>query len=257
MNAAKKLRELGVQPVEGQNFLESEAVIEALVEAGEPEGHVIEVGGGTGKITEKLMDRCNQLTVVEKDSKLAKFLESEFPEVEIINQDLLDMDLDSYDRCISNIPFHLSSEILERLGEAQLQSSLIVQEELADKIVAESGSKNYSEFTVMINYYFIPVKLQTVSRDSFYPEPEVDAAILKLYPNRERHGVEDEQEFFTLVKALFTNQRKKVRNAFVDGREILDLDKQEAKEMRDDLPHSEKRVNQLEVIQLKEISESF
>lgn len=256
MNQKRKLRELGVKPVQGQHFLNSEHVIEALVEAGEVDDqHVLEIGPGTGVVTEELVGRAEKVTAVENDTTLAGFIEDEFPEVEVLNQDFLELEDLDYDRCVSNLPFQISSDALRKLGKHQIQSSLIVQKQLAEKAVADPGEGRYNEFSVAIQYYFVPVKLRNVPKSSFYPKPEVDAAILKLYPNRERHGVEDEEAFFELAKALFTHKRKKVRNAFVDARHMLEFEKDEAKQIRDELPHSEKRVNLLEVRDIAEISE--
>lgn len=259
MEAKKTLRELGIKPVRGQNFLISEPVVNSLVEAGEVEGEeVLEIGAGTGVVTEKLAEEAEKVLAVEKSTTLAEHLRERFEEtqnVEIVEQDILEYDFSGVDRCVSNLPFQLTSEILEKLGENQVQSALIVQDELADKIVAEPGGSNYGSFSIRMNYYFIPVKLRTVGKTNFHPAPEVDAAIIKLYPNKERHGVEDEEQFFETVKALFTHKRKKVRNAFVDARHIFGIEKDRAKKLRDEVPHSEERVNELEVIQLKEISE--
>lgn len=253
----RTLRELGVKPVRGQNFLTSETVIEALVKAGETEDKtVLEIGAGTGAITEKLIEESETVYALETDHTLFKHLEDEFPEAEIVNQDFLEYEISSdVDRCVSNLPFQISSEAVEKLGRHQIQSALILQEELADRMVAEPGSSDYSHFTVMVNYYFVPVKLRTVSGSNYYPSPEVETAIVKLYPNRERHGVEDEEFFFKLSRALFTHSRKKTRNAFVDARHILDIEKERAKELRDEIPHSEERVVTLEIIDLKEIAE--
>lgn len=259
MEAKKTLRELGIKPVRGQNFLISEPVVTSLVEAGEVEGEeVLEIGAGTGVITENLAEEAEKVKAVEKSTTLVEHLRERFSDtgnVEIIEQDILEYDFSGVDRCVSNLPFQLTSEILEKLGENQVQSALIVQDELADKIVAEPASSNYGSFTIRMNYYFIPVKMRTVGKTNFYPAPEVDAAIIKLYPNKKRHGVEDEEQLFETVKALFTHKRKKVRNAFVDARHIFGIEKSRAKELRDELPHSEERVNGLEVIQLKDISE--
>lgn len=258
MKTEKTLRELGIKPVKGQNFLISEIIVEALVEAGEVEDKkVLEIGAGTGAITEKLSEKAEKVYAIENNSVLAKHLREEFNDsnVEVVEEDILDYDFENMDRCVSNIPFHLSSEIIEELGEKQVQSALIIQEDLADRIVAEPGEKDYGRFTILANYYFIPVKLRKVPASSFKPAPDVDAAIIKLYPNRDRHGVEDEDFFFKIVRALFTHKRKKTRNAFVDARHILEISKDEAKDLRDELPHSEKRVNNLEIIQLKEITE--
>lgn len=258
MDTEKHLRELGIKPVQGQNFLTSEIIVDALVEAGEVEDQeVLEIGGGTGAITQKLSEKAEKVYTVENNSVLAQHLRDEFEEsnVEVIEEDILEYEFEDIDRCVSNIPFHLSSEILEILGREQVQSALIIQEDLADRIVAEPGESDYGRLTVMANYYFIPVKLRTVPNSSFKPAPDVQAAIIKLYPNEERHGVADEEFFFKIVRALFTHKRKKVRNAFVDARHILEISKDEAKEIRDDIPHSEKRVNELEIIQLKQITE--
>lgn len=261
MNVEKELRQLGVQPVEGQNFLTSEAVVQALVEAGEVEDQkVLEIGAGTGFITEKLEEKAEKLYALERDAKLHSHLEEKFSgsgKVQVLNEDILDWDFPDLDRCVSNLPFQISSEIIELLGRKQIQSSLIVQDELAEKIVAKPGESRYNYFTVLVNYYFIPVKLRKVSSSNYYPAPNVDTAIIKLYPNKERHGIGEEEFFFEAVKALFTHKRKKVRNAFVDARHILDLEKEKAKELQDRLPHSEERVVDLDIRQLSEITDEI
>ncbi|PSG99041.1 MAG: ribosomal RNA small subunit methyltransferase A [Nanohaloarchaea archaeon SW_7_43_1] len=258
MDTEKTLRELGIKPVKGQNFLISEIIVEALVEAGEVEDkQVLEIGAGTGAITSKLSKKAEKVYAVENNSVLANHLKEEFVSLnlEVVEEDILEYDFENIDRCVANIPFHLSSEIIEELGQKQVQSALIIQEDLADRIVAEPGEPDYGRFTVLVNYYFIPVKLRKVPASSFKPAPDVNAAIIKLYPNRDRHGVENEDFFFKIVRALFTHKGKKTRNAFVDARHILDITKDEAKNLRDELPNSEKRVNNLKIIELKEIAD--
>ncbi len=252
------LNELGVKPVKGQNFLVSNNVVEALVAAGEVDDkRVLEIGAGTGNVTEQLAEEAEKVYAVESDTTLAGYLEDRFQDgnVEVINADILDCEWPEADRCVSNLPFQVSSEVLAMLGERQVQSALILQGELADRIVAEPGNSDYSRLTVMVNYYFVPVKLRDIASSNYYPEPEVDTAIVKLYPNVERHGVEDEGAFFRTVRALFTHRRKKVRNAFVDSRHILGIDKEGAKGLRDELPHSEERVVNLDIRSLADITE--
>lgn len=261
MNPRKQLKELGVNPVDGQHFLNSEPVTAALVEAGEVDGEtVLEIGAGTGVVTEKLAEKAEKVYAVEKDHKLARHLKSRFKDkenVEVIEGDALDEELPDYTRCVSNLPFQISSKTVEFLGEKQIQSSLIVQKEFAEKLIAEPGDSSYGYTTVKANYYFVPVKLRDVSRRSYHPQPEVETSIIKLYPNKERHGIEDEEQFFTVAKALFTHDRKKVRNAFVDARHMLEIEKERAKQMRDKLPHSEERVVDLDVRKIVEIVEKF
>lgn len=256
MQIEEKLREIGINPGKGQNFIENESIARALVEAGEVDGEkTLEIGPGTGVITRQLLEKTSDLVVVERNGNLARYLREEFPRIEVQKKDFLEMDLKDkgFERCVSNIPFQYSSEIVEKLGREQIQSALIVQDELADKWVAEPGDKNYGFATIKTQYFFLPVKLTTISSSNFFPEPEVDAAIIKLYPGRKRHGIEDEEDFFRLAKALFTHKRKKLRNAFVDVRHILGYEKDDAKDIRDELPHSEKRVNQLDIKQIVDV----
>lgn len=261
MNTRKQLKKLGIQPIKGQHFLTSEPVIEALVEAGEVDDEeVLEIGAGTGVVTEALAERASKVYAVEKDRKLARHLKDKFSDqenVEVIEGDVLELELPDYTRCVSNLPFQISSKIVDLLGEEQVHSSLIVQKDFAEKIVAEPGSSEYGFTAVKTNYYFVPVKLRDVAPSKYHPRPEVDTSILKLYPNKERHGIEDEELFFKFAKALFTHDRKKVRNAFVDARHMLDLEKEEAKKARDKLPHSEKRVIDLTVKDIQEVVTTF
>ncbi len=261
MNVQKKLKELGVKPVKGQNFLNSEPTVQALVEAGEVEGEVVlEIGAGTGVITEKLAEKAQKVYALETDTILYNHLREKFEasNVEVLNKDFTEYEIpEDVTRCVSNLPFHIATDTMERLGEKQIQSSVIVQKELAEKVLAEPSENQYTETTIRTNYYFLPVKLRDVSSRSYHPEPEVSTSILKLYPNKDRHGIEDPDTLFHVTKALFTNKRKKTRNAFVDARHILDISKDEAKEVRDELPHSEERPVELEIRELADVAEAF
>jgi 16S rRNA (adenine1518-N6/adenine1519-N6)-dimethyltransferase len=261
MKVREKLKDLGVKPVKGQNFLNSEPTIKALVEAGEVDDEVVlEVGAGTGVITQQLSETVEKVYALETDTTLYQHLKQKFEgsNVEVINEDFLEYEIpDEVTRCVSNLPFHIATDTVELLGEQQVQSSVIVQKEFAEKILAEPGENQYTETTVRINYYYLPVKLRDVSSRNYHPEPEVTTSILKLYPNKDRHGVEDPETLFHVTKALFTNKRKKTRNAFVDARHILGISKEDAKKIRDDLPHSEERPVNLGVRELNEIAEAF
>jgi 16S rRNA (adenine1518-N6/adenine1519-N6)-dimethyltransferase len=261
MNTQETLKELGIKPVKGQNFLNSEPTVEALVEAGEVESEVVlEIGAGTGTITEKLSEKAEKVYALETDTTLYNHLKEKFEDsnVEVLNEDFLEYEIpEDVTRSVANLPFHIATRAVEILGNRQIQASVIVQKEFAEKILAEPGDNQYTETTLITNYYYLPVKLRDVSSRSYHPEPEVDTSILKLYPNKDRHGIEDPEEFFKVVKALFTHKRKKLRNAFVDSRHILNISKNEAKDFRDELPHSEERPVELEIRELGEVAEAF
>lgn len=257
MDVRERLQELGVKPTGGQHFLELDIGLEKFLGEAETKGKtVLEIGAGTGRITESL--EAEKVYAVEKDTVLAEGLEEMDIDAETFNNDFLEMEMpDDVDYVVGNLPFEITSDILEKVGKAQLPSVFIVQEELADKVVASPGDPEYNFFSFKMSYYFIPVKAGILGSGNYYPEPEVSTAILKLFPNKERHGVEDDEALMSFAKALFTHKRKKVRNAFVDARHILEISKDEAKKLRDELPHSEKRVNKLEVFEMSEVLEKF
>jgi 16S rRNA (adenine1518-N6/adenine1519-N6)-dimethyltransferase len=241
-----------------QHFLQSDPIVEALVEAGEVrEKQVLEIGAGTGNITEVLVEEAESVVAVEADTDLASGLERRFSgrSLEVKNSVFPDVDLPDFDRCVSNPPFALTREVLEFLGKRQTMSALVLQEEMADRLVADPGQDRYGHLTVKTLLDFVPVKLRTVPSSAFDPEPGVDAAVVKLYPNRERFDIHDRDDLLKLSKALFTHDRKKVRNAFVDARHMLDVSKEEAKSIRDKLPHSDSRVRALTVSEIAEIAE--
>ena len=256
MNLDQELSKIGVKPKKGQNFLTHKPTIKALVESGELDDHkTLEIGGGLGAITEQLTKKTKDLSVVEMDDTLARHLEEKFPDINVLNEDFLEMELGKFERCVSNIPFEISSDIIKKLGEAQIQSSLIVQDDLADKIVLDPGEPDYGYFTALVNYYFVPVKLRSINSSAFYPKPDVDAAMIKLYPGKHRYKVDNEEILLSTIKALFTHKRKKLRNALVDSRNILGVKKNEIKPLRDEVPYSEDRVINLDIRKLAEVSE--
>ncbi|WP_414838236.1 rRNA adenine N-6-methyltransferase family protein [Candidatus Nanosalina sp. VS9-1] len=256
LDTTERLQELGIKPVGGQHFLDSEIGLETFLEQLDTAGKtVLEIGAGTGNITERI--EAEKIFAVEKDTVLAEGLEEEL-DCEVINEDFLEMEIpDGVEYLTGNLPFEISSDILEKAGKAQLPSVFIVQEEFADKVVASPGDPDYNFFSFKINYYFVPVKAGVIASGNYYPEPEVSTAILKLFPNKERHGVEDDEALLDFAKALYTHKGKKLRNAFVDARHMLDISKDDAKDLRDKLPNSEKRVNELEVFEMAEALEEF
>jgi 16S rRNA (adenine1518-N6/adenine1519-N6)-dimethyltransferase len=257
LDTRERLQELGIKPVGGQHFLDLDVGLERFLEELDTDGkNVLEMGAGTGNITERL--EAEKIYAVEKDTVLAEGLEERDLDCEILNKDFLEMEIpEDVEYLVGNLPFEISSDILEKAGKAQLPSVFIVQEEFADKVVASPGDSEYNFFSFKANYYFVPVKAGIIAPGNYYPEPEVSTAVIKLFPNKERHGVEDDEALLDFAKALFTHKNKKLRNAFVDARHILEISKDEAKDLRDELPHSEKRVNKLEVFEMAEAMKRF
>jgi len=258
MDIKKELRQIGLTPTNGQHFINNEIAVRKYLNEAETKGKtVLEIGSGTGSITQSI--DAEKIYAVEKDTVLSQNLKSkEIDNVEVFNKDFLKMEVpEEVEYILGNLPFQLSSEILEKVADLQISSAFIVQEELADKAVSSPGDSDFNFFSFKMSYFFIPVKAGQISSRNYYPEPEVDTAILKLFPKKERHGVEDEEEFLSFAKALFTHRRKKVRNSVVDARNLLGKNKDELKEIRDELPNSESKVYELEVVEVKEIFDAY
>lgn len=243
----------------GQHFLDDPSILDREIEEAEIEetDHVLEVGTGLGTLTTRLADAAGQVTTIEQDSGLIPVLKKElrmYDNVDLVHGDALEVEWPDVDRCVCNPPYQIASALVERLGEEGIFSVMVVQEEFAQRLVAEAGTGDYSRLTLLANYYFVPVYLESIPATAFEPEPEVESALIKLFPANKEDEVAPEQ-FFTTVDALFTHKRKKVRNAFVDSRHITGMTKDAAKEMRDDLPYSEERVIDLELQQVVEIAQ--
>lgn len=250
---------LKADPEQGQHFLASEPILDQQIDAAsiEPGDTILEIGGGLGTLTERLANKADKVITVETDDQLVSIMKdrlSSYENIEIINGDIMQIEWPSFDRCVSNPPYHLSSELIEDLGKRQTFNIMILQKQFADRLAAEPGESGYSRLTVMARYYFIPIILQSVPADRFYPQPEVDSAMVKLFPRKERHGITNEEHFFMTTRALFTHKRKKVRNAIVDARNILDVEKDDIKPLRDAVPHSEERVINLDIPAIHDIS---
>ncbi len=255
------LEKKGIKPNKDldQHFLLSEKILKREVDEAEitSEDIVLEIGGGIGNLTEELSDRAKKVITVEKDHKLANFLRKKFVNynVEVIEGDFIDKkeELQEFTKCVSNPPYQISSEIVEFLGKKNVLSVLILQKEFVDKLVAGPGSGNYGFFTVLTNFYFIPVFLEKVPKINFFPNPEVDSAMVKFFPRKTRFGIDDDESFLRTVRALFTTKRKKVRNSLVDSRHILKVSKEEIKNIRDEIPYSNKRVVNLSIKEIADI----
>lgn len=244
---------LYADPERGQHLLDDPGVVRMMVEEAElePDSVVVEPGAGLGTITKELAATAETVFAYENDASMAAALREEVAETDNVvvrEEDIMAADLPSrFDRMVGNIPFHLSAELVEMAGKHGVLSVFLVQKEFAERLVAEPGEGAYGRLTVMARYYTIPVLLETVPEDAFFPPPEVEGAVVKLYPREKKPEVGAEAFFFDVVRALFMHRRKKVRNAFYDSRHVFDLNKEEAKTVRDTLPHSEDRVVTLDL----------
>ena len=225
----------------GQNFLINPSVCPKMAEqSGAKEGvGVIEVGPGIGVLTCQLAERADRVVAIELDKRLLPVLDetlAEYDNIKIINDDILKIDLkklietefSGMDVVVcANLPYYITSPVIMKLLEDRLPINaltVMVQKEAAQRICAEVGSRQSGAVTVAVNYYAKPQILFGVSAGSFMPAPKVDSAVIRLDILKEPCvQVEDEELFFKVVKAAFSQRRKTLPNSLSAGLQISKL----------------------------------
>lgn len=219
----------------GQNFLINPTVCPRMAElsgAGQGVG-VIEIGPGIGVLTNELCQLADKVVAVELDKRLLPVLDetlSEYDNLKVINDDILKIDLHKLIEeefngmevvVCANLPYYITSPVIMKLLEDKLPISAItvmVQKEAAQRICAEVGTRQSGAVTVSVNYYAKPEMLFSVSAGSFMPAPKVDSAVLRLNILKEPViYVSDENKFFSVVKAAFSQRRKTLANSLSSG----------------------------------------
>ncbi len=212
----------------GQHFLINPDVLSIIVDAGEVTSTdvVIEIGAGLGCLTDALADRAKSVIAVEIDPLLSTELESQFStdaDVQIVHADILKLELsslfppDTHPKVIANLPYGITSPILWKLLEHADQLNicvLMMQREIAERIVATPGGKDYGALTIGISYYADTTLIEKLSPDNFFPAPKVDSALLKLtMRDKPKVEVNDEDHFFRVVREAFRERRKMLKNS--------------------------------------------
>lgn len=215
----------------GQNFLIDPSVCPRMAEEScDEETGVLEIGPGIGVLTVELAKRAKKVVAIELDQRLKPVLAktlNDSDNAEVIFGDVLKLDLPSilsekFSDCkkiavCANLPYYITSPIIMMLLESKLPIDTItvmVQLEAAERICAEVGTRNAGAVTVAVSYYASKELLFSVDRSSFMPSPNVDSAVIKLTILKEPPiNIEDENRFFTIVKACFAQRRKTLINS--------------------------------------------
>ncbi len=235
----------------GQNFTINHDILHRLVAHASliKDDVVLEVGAGFGFLTPLLANKCKKVIAVEVDPTLVNFLKEQFhslQNVELIEGDVLKVSLPPFNKIVSTPPYSISSPLLFRLLEHKFDSAvLILQKDFARRLASPVGTKDYGRLTVSI-YYLADVELMdNVLKTMFYPQPDVDSIMVRLRPKAAPFDLDDEKTFFELVRTLFTQRNKKVRNGLISFLRDRELSREEAVKLADSLIYSEKRVREL------------
>ncbi len=225
----------------GQNFLKSKQTAGKIVAClhPTPADCILEIGPGTGVLTEFLMESGARVYAVDIDSRLTNFLSQKFAHVDnlhVICSDILEFDLNSLNssrkiKVIGNLPYHLTALILEKLFENhELISTavLTVQKEVAERIGAEVGSSDYSSLTVFVQNFCIAKRLFNLDSKQFHPPPNVTSTVIKL-ELYEKPVIEPEayKKVRELVRCSFSQKRKMMINSLIKA---YALDREQAAE---------------------------
>jgi len=227
------MAEYGIRPQHrlGQNFLIDGRILDKIVAAGEvgPDDLVLEIGPGMGSLTQRLARAAGRVLCVELDRTLVEILratvQAEHPNVEVIHGDAARVDLHKLlterldggrAKVIANLPYYITTPLVMRLLEERLPLErvvVMVQKEVADRMVSPPGSKEYGALSVAVQYYTEPSVVTRVSRGAFLPPPDVDSAVVAMRMRPAPPVDAPPEALFRVVRAAFGQRRKSLGNA--------------------------------------------
>jgi 16S rRNA (adenine1518-N6/adenine1519-N6)-dimethyltransferase len=263
----------------GQNFLTDENIVKKIVGSAiiSDRDLIIEIGPGIGSMTRELCKNAGKVLAVEIDKYLIPALTynlREFNNIEIVNKDIMDENivemintakLSGFNpenvKVIANLPYYITTPIIMKfLEEAPGIDMMVfmVQKEVAERMVAKPGGKDYGALSVAVQFYSEPSIIFNVSPDSFVPRPNVDSTVIKLNVYKEPIvDIKSKKMFFKTVKAAFGQRRKTLPNALCNSGYF----KQNKEEMKDILENigvgENQRGETLSIMQFAELSNSF
>lgn len=221
----------------GQNFLISDEVVNKIIEEAKINKNdlVIEIGPGLGTLTKPLLENAGKVICIELDNRMIKILEDRFKlynNFEIINNDVLKVNLNKLIlenknnkiknvKVVANLPYYITTPIIMKLLEEKLDIesiTVMVQKEVADRLVAKPGEANTGAITYAINYYTKPSRVVQVDKTSFIPAPEVNSTVIKLdVLKTPKVIVKDESLMFKIIKVAFMQKRKTLLNSLTNS----------------------------------------
>ena len=217
------VRRAGVRPDRDrdQHFLVDDRVLDRLPEyaAFADLSHVLEIGAGTGALTDRLLAAADRVTAVERDPDLADFLREEFASecragrLTVVEGDALEAELPDFSASVSNLPYGVSSPVAFRLLPWRRPLVLTFQREFAERMAAGPGTAEYSRLSVAAGHYAGVEIVEVVPPEAFDPQPRVESAVVRTRPRTPDYDVPDDDFFLRFLKAVFTQRRKTMRNA--------------------------------------------
>lgn len=231
----------------GQNFLIDPHVLDKIVDAAQitKDDFVLEIGPGIGTLTQYLCEHARQVLAVEIDDKLIPILKETlqpYDNVEVLHGDILKQDIqqiaDTYNdgkpiKVVANLPYYITTPIIMELFESHVplaNVTVMVQKEVADRMKAEPGTKEYGALSLAVQYYAKPYIAAFVPPNCFMPRPNVGSAVIRLdCLSRVPVEVHNEKLMFRLIRASFNQRRKTLQNGIANSAELSFTKEQAAK----------------------------
>ena len=222
----------------GQNFLVDTHVLERIIRAAglTKEDMVLEIGPGIGTMTQYLAENARQVVAAEIDSNLIPILKETLPaydNVTVLNEDILKVDIralaEEYNggrpiKVVANLPYYITTPIIMGLFESQVpidNITVMVQKEVAERMQAGPGTKDYGALSLAVQYYAEPYIVANVPPNCFIPRPNVGSAVIRLTRHQEMPvKVRDEKLMFSLIRASFNQRRKTLQNGLSNSAEL-------------------------------------
>ncbi len=226
----------------GQNFLINNEVVENIVNSSDisKEDMVIEIGPGLGTLTKYLLEKAGKVLCVELDTKMIKILQDRFSlydNFELINEDILKVNLNKIIeenkrygkiknvKIVANLPYYITTPIIMKLLEEKLDIksiTVMIQKEVADRLIETPGGKNTGAITHTVYYYCESEKIMEVPNSSFIPEPEVTSEVIKLnLRDKPAVDIENTKVMFMIIKSAFMQRRKTLLNALTNTKVFI------------------------------------
>ena len=261
----------------GQNFLINSEVVENIVNSSEitKEDMVIEIGPGLGTLTKYLLDKAGKVLCVELDTKMIKILQDRFliyDNFEVINTDVLKLNLNDiiYEnkkqgkikdvKVVANLPYYITTPIIMKLLEEKLDIksiTVMIQKEVADRLIETPGGKNTGAITYTVYYYCDSEKIMEVPNSSFIPEPEVTSEVIKMnLRSKPVVDIDNNKVMFMIIKSAFMQRRKTLLNALTNTKVFLN--KEEGLKILNELNLNENvRADELSIQDFANIAKSI
>jgi 16S rRNA (adenine1518-N6/adenine1519-N6)-dimethyltransferase len=235
----------------GQHFLFDDEILNKMVSYASlsDKDIVLEIGAGFGLLTELIAKKAKHVFAVEIDPKLANILQKRldiYRNISVIQDDVKRMSLPDFDKIISTPPYYLSSFLLFLLLKNKFKRAIFAfQEEFARRLAASSGSEHYGRLTVNTYYQAKVELLDIINKSLFWPKPKVNSMIVSIKPRKLSFLIEDKETFKDIVKVIFSQKNKKLRNAIRPYFKNRNIPKKEMLEIVASLPLKNKRPREL------------